>query len=108
VSFNQGSYSLLSSSHQTLDLVAQLMQRYPTYHLKIEGHTSNQGNPEANKQLSMLRAKACMEYLQQQGISTDRMTYKGYGGEKPRSTNDTQSGRRRNRRVEFDLFDPKN
>lgn len=108
ITFNQASYSLLSSSHQTLDLIAELMQQYPSYHLRIEGHTDNQGDPEANKQLSRLRAKACMEYLQQQGISTDRMTYKGYGGEKPRATNDTQSGRRRNRRVEFDLFDPKN
>lgn len=108
VSFNQGSYSLLSSSHQTLNMVAKLMQRYPTYNLKIEGHTDNQGNAQANKQLSQLRAKACMEYLVQRGITEGRMTYKGYGGEKPRASNDTQSGRRRNRRVEFDLFDPSN
>lgn len=108
VSFNQGSYSLLSSSHQTLDMVAELMQRYPTYHLKIVGHTDNQGNPQANKRLSELRAKACMEYLEEQGISKGRIAYEGLGGEQPRATNDTRSGRRRNRRVEFDLFDPNN
>jgi outer membrane protein OmpA-like peptidoglycan-associated protein len=108
VSFNQGSYSLLSSSHQTLDRVAELMRRYPTYHLKIEGHTDNQGNAQANKQLSQLRAKACLDYLQGQGIANNRISYKGYGGEQPRATNDTQSGRRRNRRVEFELFDPNN
>jgi outer membrane protein OmpA-like peptidoglycan-associated protein len=106
ITFNQASYSLLSSSHQTLDLIAELMQQYPTYHLRIEGHTDNQGDPDANKQLSQLRAKACMEYLNEQGISRDRIIYEGYGGERPRATNDTQSGRRRNRRVEFDLFDP--
>lgn len=108
VSFNQGSYSLLSSSHQTLDQVALLMKRYPTYHLNIEGHTDNQGNAQANKQLSQLRAKACLDYLHQQGIEKGRMTHKGYGGERPRATNDTRSGRRRNRRVEFELFDPGN
>ncbi|RME96895.1 MAG: OmpA family protein [Bacteroidetes bacterium] len=107
VSFQQGSYNLISSSYATLDKIAQLMQQYPSYHLKIEGHTDNQGDSAANQRLSEARALACLNYLHERGgIDKSRMTYVGYGGEKPRAPNDSESGRRRNRRVEFVLFEP--
>jgi OOP family OmpA-OmpF porin len=106
VRFNTGSYKLTSTSRPLLDDVASLMKRYPTYHLAIEGYTDNQGDPEANKRLSENRAKACYNYLHEQGgIEKERMSFTGFGQEKPRATNDTKSGRRLNRRVEFKIDD---
>jgi len=107
ISFIAGKYNLLSASRPRLNRIAELMRRYPTYHLRITGHTDNRGDSRANLQLSELRAKACYDHLHKaRGIEKDRLSYKGYGDTKPRATNETISGRRRNRRVEFELFDP--
>jgi OOP family OmpA-OmpF porin len=107
VSFHQGSYRLVSTSYPKLDEIATVLNQYPSYHLQIEGHTDNQGDPEANVRLSQRRAQTCRDYLHEQGgVPLERMTVLGYGGERPRATNDTKSGRRRNRRVEFKLLEP--
>ena len=104
VRFHTASYNLIRNSYPLLDDVASLMKRYPTYHLSIEGYTDNQGNPAANQQLSENRAKACFNYLHEQGgIEKERMSYEGFGQENPRATNETKSGRRLNRRVEFKI-----
>lgn len=105
VKFQRGSYTLLSSSSSMLNQVADLMRRYPTYHLSIEGYTDNQGDDNANVRLSENRAKACLDYLHQKGgIAEERMSYKGFGKANPRATNETISGRRQNRRVEFKII----
>jgi outer membrane protein OmpA-like peptidoglycan-associated protein len=107
ISFHQGSYRLISTSYPTLDEIAALLKQYPSYHLQVEGHTDNQGDPAANKRLSERRAQVCLDYLHEEGgIARERMTAIGYGSERPRSTNESESGRRRNRRVEFRLFEP--
>ena len=106
ISFHQGSYKLVATSYPMLTRIAGIMKNYPTYHLKIEGYTDNQGNDQANLQLSEMRAKACLEYLhKEQGIAKERMSFKGYGKANPRASNDTMSGRRRNRRVEFNIHE---
>lgn len=106
ISFHQGSYKLVATSYPMLNSIADIMKHYPTYHLKIEGYTDNRGNDQSNLQLSEMRAKACLEYLyEKQGIAKERMSYKGYGKANPRASNDTMSGRRRNRRVEFKIYE---
>ena len=74
--------------------------------LKIElgGHTDNQGSEEYNQKLSLDRAKTVYEYLITKGISSNRLTYKGYGKTKPIATNDTEEGRAENRRTEFKII----
>ena len=54
--------------------------------------------------LSLNRAKAVYEYLVKKGISPSRLTYKGYGYDRPIATNDTKSGRALNRRTEFKII----
>jgi len=53
------------------------------------------------------RAKAVVEYLRQHGISQERLSFKGYGSTQPVTTNDTEAGKNRNRRVEFIISDGK-
>ena len=54
-----------------------------------------------NQPLSERRAKAVYEYLRAHGIEFVRMTAKGYGSTRPKVSNETEEGRKKNRRIEF-------
>ncbi|MEM8584363.1 MAG: OmpA family protein [Bacteroidota bacterium] len=103
VQFETGSARLKLESEAVLDDIAEIMRRYPSYSLIISGHTDNVGDDDNNQVLSEDRARACRDYLAEQDISSDRMSYVGYGETRPRRPNDTAAGKRLNRRVEFDL-----
>jgi outer membrane protein OmpA-like peptidoglycan-associated protein len=103
VQFQTGKATLLASSYAVLNDVADLMNKYPEYHMTISGHTDNTGGEEANQDLSERRAKACYEYLVSKGVNAARMKYAGYGESKPKASNATKAGREQNRRVEFEL-----
>jgi outer membrane protein OmpA-like peptidoglycan-associated protein len=104
VQFETGKARLKPESNTVLDQIVDIMARYPAYSLSINGHTDSVGDAENNQILSQERAKACYQYLVAQGISPTRISYKGYGETRPIASNDSSSGRRQNRRVEFDLF----
>lgn len=72
-----------------------------TLHIRILGHTDSVGSDAYNQKLSSKRAEAVAHYLQNLGLSEERIVWKGHGGEKPVATNDSEAGRRQNRRVEF-------
>jgi len=71
--------------------------------LKVEGHTDNLGNNEANLALSKARALAVKKYLIDNGIDDYRISAEGYGSKKPVGNNKTLKGRSQNRRVDFIL-----
>jgi outer membrane protein OmpA-like peptidoglycan-associated protein len=72
--------------------------------IEISGHTDNKGSDEYNKNLSNLRAKAVFDRVISSGIDAARLTYVGFGEEKPIATNDTEEGRQLNRRTEFKVL----
>jgi OOP family OmpA-OmpF porin len=104
VNFASGRAALLPASYGVLDQIADLMNRYPDYSLKISGHTDSQGNDATNLRLSQQRAAACLDYLASKGIDAERMSSEGFGETQPIATNNTAAGRRQNRRVEFELY----
>lgn len=65
----------------------------------VEGHADATGNEEFNVQLSQLRAEAVKFALAANGISPDRIRTWGAGSSDPIESNETESGRRENRRV---------
>lgn len=104
VLFKTGSATLLPSSYPELDRIVSYMSRKPNVKVEISGHTDDVGGEEYNKNLSERRAKSVVEYLVSKGIAQERLVYKGYGEERPIATNETDEGRKLNRRVEFNII----
>lgn len=104
VFFNTDSYQLLPESKVELDRLAGLLKENPGMNIEIAGHTDSQGSDAHNLELSLNRARAVYEYLIMQGIAPERLTYKGYGKNRPIDTNDTPEGRANNRRTEFKVI----
>jgi outer membrane protein OmpA-like peptidoglycan-associated protein len=88
-------------SYAELDKLIYFLKVNKDIKLLISGHTDNSGTEQYNNKLSENRAKAVYNYLVKNGISTSRLTYKGYGSSKPLYTNDTEQHKAQNRRVEF-------
>jgi outer membrane protein OmpA-like peptidoglycan-associated protein len=88
-------------SFASLDELAALMLKKPTWKLKISGHTDNQGQAATNLKLSEKRAKAVQNYLISKGVSADRFKTEWFGSKKPIADNKTEAGRQKNRRVEM-------
>ncbi|MEM1319573.1 MAG: OmpA family protein [Bacteroidota bacterium] len=103
IQFEFGSAILKQQSYAVLDQVYDVLSRYGDYKVNIEGHTDDVGTEENNLNLSIRRAKACYDYLQTKGISTTRMGYGGFGESRPIDNNNSEEGRKLNRRVEFNL-----
>lgn len=101
--FETGKAVIKSSSFPSLDKLAEVMKNNSNTLLKIEGHTDNVGSDENNQELSDNRAHAVETYLIGKGLNQSRITAQGYGESRPVATNDTPTGRKKNRRVEFIL-----
>ncbi len=71
---------------------------------ELSGHTDGKGSVAYNQKLSEQRAQAVYDYLVKAGVSSDNLTWKGYGKSEPIATNDTAEGRQLNRRVELRLI----
>ncbi|MBK7343223.1 MAG: OmpA family protein [Saprospiraceae bacterium] len=104
VQFETGSATILPESYLTLDRVAEVLLRYPDYHLIINGHTDNVGRPATNLALSEQRARACYNYLISRGVVAKRMLPSGFGQTRPITSNKSEEGKRMNRRVEFIMY----
>lgn len=103
VLFQQSTPNLLPESNDELDQVVSFLKTNPKVEIELSGHTDNRGNPEHNKNLSEKRVQTVKAYLVSKGISSRRISGKGYGGTKPIADNRTEETRRLNRRVEFTI-----
>jgi outer membrane protein OmpA-like peptidoglycan-associated protein len=101
VFFKFNSYELSEESIAELDRVQRFLEQNNKLHVEISGHTDNKGEKTYNQDLSEQRAKAVYNYLIEKGIQPTRLTYKGYGMEKPIADNATKEGRAKNRRTEM-------
>jgi OOP family OmpA-OmpF porin len=102
VYFDTAKATIQSRSFKLLDQVAKILLEHPELEMvRIEGHTDNQGKPEANRKLSQRRAEAVRAYLIKKGVAAERMVAQGFGQDRPIADNKTAKGRAANRRVEF-------
>lgn len=101
VFFESGSAELKTASLTELNQLKDLLETNSDLKIQINGHTDDVGTKTDNLILSQNRAKAVANYLIEQGIVASRLSYKGYGESEPIDTNETEEGRKNNRRTEF-------
>lgn len=101
--FAQSSYELLPGSFPELQKIVEMMNENPKIEIHLDGHTDNQGDWNANIELSKNRVSEVKKYLVAKGIAEKRISTKAWGGSKPIASNETENSRTRNRRVEFTI-----
>ncbi|MDD3656426.1 MAG: OmpA family protein [Atribacterota bacterium] len=99
--FDYDKTTLKQESDKQLQHIVTLLLQNPELKVEIQGHTDNEGEEAYNLTLSDKRANTVLQYLQLFGISSERLLSKGYGESQPVSSNDTEEGRAKNRRVEL-------
>jgi|TARA_B110000046_G_scaffold6499_1_gene6830 outer membrane protein OmpA-like peptidoglycan-associated protein len=84
---------------------ADYLINHPNIKVAIYGHTDDVGNQQTNLVLSTDRAYSVTAYLQDNGVGKNRLSYKGFGETKPLVSNQTEEGKRKNRRTEFVILE---
>ena len=101
IKFATNSYQLNEVSRNVIDEFVRYLQENPSVSADIQGHTDNVGDAQSNLTLSRNRARVVYNYVVEQGISPSRLSYHGYGENKPIADNSTAEGRAQNRRTVF-------
>ncbi len=99
--FDVDKYDLQEKSLTELQKITRFLRDNPSVKVDISGHTDNSGSASHNLQLSEKRAESVYNYLVGQGIDPRRLTIHGFGSSRPVADNETESGRQKNRRIEF-------
>ena len=107
IGFELNSARLDREARVTLDKAAAILKKAPKIRVTITGHTDNLGEDAHNMILSQNRADAVLAYLAGKGIERSRLKAIGYGETKPIADNATAAGRKKNRRIEFQIMEEK-
>lgn len=103
VHFEFDKFLLDENAKTELAKVFEHLQQHPELKITIHGHTDGQGTLQYNQNLSENRAKTISSYLKKLGLENSRISWRGHGSSKPVSENNSEEGRRQNRRAEFEL-----
>ena len=99
IEFETGSAAILKESFSVLKKFARTLKSLPNILVQIEGHTDSRGDDDENQLLSEERAKSVYDFLIKNGAKSNQLRSKGFGESQPITTNETESGRQKNRRV---------
>ncbi|MCS7027339.1 MAG: OmpA family protein [Bacteroidia bacterium] len=105
--FEPNKYTLDPRSYEELERVYNFLKTYPTVRIRIEGHTDGgvKGtDPAYLQKLSEDRANEVKNWLVRKGIDKNRLEAVGYGSSRPIADNNTEEGRKKNRRTEFEII----
>ena len=103
VNFQFDSADLTTDGRDRVNQIASIVKRdAPNRRISVEGHASKESaaKEDYNQRLSERRANAVANALERDGLASDRISARGLGTRSPVATNDTEEGRRQNRRVE--------
>ena len=84
-----------------LNEALEIINEDPDSRWRIEGHMDSQGSDQFIRTMSLERANAVLEFMKFKGLSADRFTTYGMSDNSPIGDNNTESGRRLNRRIEI-------
>lgn len=101
--FDLDKAELSPTSIENLQILAQNLATMPDYEIKINAFTDNSGSTAYNDQLALNRGLAVQTFLENKGIITEKTVLKGWGEQKQQFSNQTEEGRRKNRRVDLEI-----
>jgi outer membrane protein OmpA-like peptidoglycan-associated protein len=99
--FDFNSTEIKSGFYSTMDKLADVVVRYNKTALTVVGHTDNVGSDSYNQKLSEQRAVSVARYLEGKRVHSMRLATSGKGESQPLASNNSESGRQANRRVEI-------
>ncbi|MEL6651076.1 MAG: OmpA family protein [Bacteroidota bacterium] len=102
--FDTGKVRVKAASKTELDRMVKLLQDNPGTILMVQGHTDNVGGRSFNQKLSEYRARMVRAYMIANGVAPFRLLFVGFGMDHPAESNASESGRTKNRRVEFHVL----
>jgi OmpA-OmpF porin, OOP family len=102
IKFTAFSADVSKDDDEILSRIAKILIEHPEIKwTRVEGHADGFGEAQRGKALSSKRAEAVVNRLGELGVSLDRLMSQGFGSSRPIDSNDTEAGRKNNRRVEF-------
>jgi outer membrane protein OmpA-like peptidoglycan-associated protein len=104
--FETSKYNLTQEVSNQLMLVAAKYKQDNRLKIRITAHTDGQGSQQNNYILSDKRANAVKYFLVGLGVSPDALMASTFGMDKPMANNDTEDGRKMNRRATVELYEP--
>ena len=99
--FVRSKATIRNESTPALRELVRILEERPDLHIRIEGHTDDQGRSKDLQRLSDDRAAAILQYLLNAGIDQGRLEAEGYGATRPKVKNEDEASRSQNRRVEI-------
>jgi len=104
--YEYNSYLLTEDSKKELLKLVKLLKETPNIRVQLNSHTDERGSDEYNFWLSDKRAESVMNFLVENGIERERMSYKGWGETKPVFKNaKTEEQHAANRRTTFNVIE---
>lgn len=88
-----------------LDEWIALLKKKNTLSIKLSSYTDNEGNDSLNLVRSLHQVEGINAYLVSKGIKQNRIFYEAFGEARPLRDNGTENGRKKNRRVEMEVYE---
>lgn len=101
--FDYDAYTLSQPAQKLLDEKIAFLKRYPKVKVTVEGHCDERGTTEYNLALGERRANSALQYIQNSGLQTQKLTAISYGKERPVATGHDEASYAKNRRAHFVL-----
>ncbi|MEX2485109.1 MAG: OmpA family protein [Brumimicrobium sp.] len=106
--FASGKADVQEKGKEALEVLSRVLKKNPEFEILVEGHTDNvpikTGKYNDNWDLSVARATSMVRLLNEtHGLEAERLTASGRGEHDPKASNDTSTGRAKNRRTEIIL-----
>jgi peptidoglycan-associated lipoprotein len=101
VYFPFNSSTLRTNALSSLDINSDVLKKFPTIKVQVEGHCDERGSVQYNLALGEKRAQSIKDYLVASGVSSERISTISYGKERPISLEHNEMSWSKNRRGNF-------
>jgi outer membrane protein OmpA-like peptidoglycan-associated protein len=104
ITFASGNAEIAQGFLSVLDSVSLVLKEFNKTLVVVSGHTDSSGSNTLNQNLSEKRAQSVANNLNNSGVINDRLEIIGFGETQPIASNNTDAGKKQNRRVEISLL----